>query len=385
MSVQRDLRLFNLFNFLINLNFFSAILVLYFAHVTSSFAQAGIVLAVIPLSTAIMEVPTGIYSDVIGRKNAIVLGTIFALISVVFYGFGLNLWILCIGAFFHGGARAFFNGNNDAYLHNLLGLENLESDYHHHRGKLETSFMVGTSIGALLSGLIASYSYSLTVWLSFIPQFMALIVVLMMTQVPKVEQKSFTIWSHLKEAFYEVKNNYNLRLLSLSTIFGDSFGRTASDFQSAVFSVFWPLWAVGFAKALIEWIAIPGTYFSGKIIDKLGPFKVMLISNLYASFSNLIAVLIPTKLSPAIISTSAVLWGPGEVANVTLLQKEFTERQRATIASLNSFIGSIIYAVFAYFIGTIADHFGAVRAMLIIEIFILPSLFLNWKLFQKNK
>ncbi len=65
----------------------------------------------------------------------------------------------------------------------------------------------------------------------------------------------------------------------------------------------------------------------------------MLISNFYGWFSTFIAVLISTKFTPAIISTSAVLWGPGEVARVTFFQKEFTDKQRATIASLNSFGG----------------------------------------------
>lgn len=383
--VQKNLRLFNLFNFLINLNFFTAILVLYFAHVTNSFAQAGILLAIIPLASAIMEVPTGIYSDVIGRKNSILLGVICALLSVTFYGIGLNFLLLSIGAFFHGSARAFFSGNNDAYLHNLLGMENLESDYHHHRGKLETSFMIGTSLGAILAGFIAHISFSLAIWLSLIPQGLALIMVLMMTHVPRVAREKFTIFGHLKEAFSDIKNNYNLRLLSLSEIFGSSLGRTAFDFQSAVYSVFWPLWAVGFAKALGEWIAAPATYFSGKIIDKFGSYKVMLFSSFYAWFANFIAVLLPTRATPAIISTSAVLWGPGEIASVTLMQKEFSERQRATIASLNSLLGSILYAVFAYLIGVIADQTDPVKAMLVIQILIFPTLIFNWLLYRKNK
>src|SRR5581483_2162540 len=104
---------------------------------------------------------------------------------------------------------------------------------------------------------------------------------------------------HLKDSIKEIKNNANLRLLSLGTIFGDSFGRTAYDFQAAVYNALWPLWAVGFAKALAEWIAIPATYFSGKVIDKIGNLKVMLLSDFYGWFSTFIAVLIPTKISPA--------------------------------------------------------------------------------------
>lgn len=385
MTSRRTLKLFNWFNFLINFNFFSTISILYFAFITHSYAQAAFVLATIPVSTALLEIPTGIYSDMVGRKNTIVLGTIFALLSVIFYGIGMSFWILFIGAIFHGAARACFSGNNDAYLHNLLEMDNLVDVYHHHRGKQETFFMLGTSVGAVLSGFIAAYSFPLAVWLSAIPMTLALILSLKFVSIPKVEHESYNIFEHLKESLEMLKKNSTLRLLSIGTIFGDSFGRTAYDFQAAVYNAIWPLWAVGFAKALSEWVAIPGTYFSGKVIDKVGKFKVMLISDLYGWFSTFIAVLIPTKMSPAIISTSAVLWGPGEVARVTLFQKEFTERQRATIASLNSFVGSLIYAGFAYGIGLFADHYGPIKAMLLIQIFILPTLFISWLLYKRNK
>lgn len=49
------------------------VLVLYFAHVLNSYALAGTLLAMLPISQAFFEVPTGIISDKIGRVFSIKL------------------------------------------------------------------------------------------------------------------------------------------------------------------------------------------------------------------------------------------------------------------------------------------------------------------------
>lgn len=384
MSVKKNIKLLTWFNFLINLNFFTPIAIIYFERTTGSFALAASIFSVITVSSAIFEIPTGIFSDMVGRKKTIVLGTLFALLSLLMYTLGSSYWLFILGAIFHGACKACFSGNNDAYLHNLLETENLHEHYHHYRGRLETLFMIGTSIGALIGGFLANESLGL-LWISIIPMLGALFISTQLADLPKAVSETKSIALHLKEAIIEIKNNANLRLLSISEILGSAFGPTASQFHPAVNSIFWPLWAVGLASALAEWIAIPGTYFSGKIIERFGAYRVMLFSSFYAWFANFIATIIPTKVTPLIISTSAVMWGPGDVASGSMFQKEFTERQRATIASLNSFVGSVFFAIFAYFIGVFADSYGPVKALLLIQVFIFPTLLLNWMLYRRNK
>lgn len=337
------------------------------------------------VSSALLEVPTGLYSDRIGRKNTIVAGAFCALVSATFYAIGLNFWILAVGAVFHGACKAFFSGNNDAYLHNLLTSENLQEHYPHYRGKLESRYMLGTSLGALIGGFLANSSFTALMWVSLLPLSLAFLISLKLKSLPPLPGKNSNILAHLKEAIIEVKNNTNLRILSANRILGSALGETASQFQPVVYQVFWPLWAVGLARAVAEWVAIPGTYFSGRLINKIGSYKVLILSNFYSWFSNFIAVLIPSKFTPAIISSSAIFWGPGEVAEISIFQQEFTEKQRATIASLNSFLSSLLFAVVAYFAGMIADSFGPVKALLVIQLLILPTLILDWKLYRRNR
>ena len=111
----------------------------------------------------------------------------------------------------------------------------------------------------------------------------------------------------------------------------------------------------------------------------------MIWSNFLCWAGNMVAVLKPSLFSPLIISITSTFWGPGDIATRALFQKELTERQRATIASINAFVSSLLFAAFALFIGKIADSYGPLIALLVVQLFIFPTIILQWRMYQRNK
>ncbi|HNY04378.1 MAG TPA: hypothetical protein PKI92_01310, partial [Candidatus Woesebacteria bacterium] len=91
-------------------------------------------------------------------------------------------------------------------------------------------------------------------------------------------------------------------------------------------------------------------------------------------------------ISPFLMATASVTYGPSTVAKSSLLQTEFTNRQRATMTSINSFIGNCFYAIVSILIGYFADKYGAVKSLLFGQIALLSVTFIYYKLFsiQKN-
>ena len=67
------------------------------------------------------------------------------------------------------------------------------------------------------------------------------------------------------------------------------------------------------------------------------------------------------------------------------MQKEFNNEQRATLGSINSFMGNLAFGVFAVILGILADKLGPSKALLIAYVFSLPTLLINWILFKNNK
>lgn len=382
LKLKSNIRLFNVFSFFSSLDFYLPIKVVYFHQVTESYATAASIISMVWVFQALLEVPTGIFSDFIGRKKTIVLGALCSVLAYALYAGGNNYWIFILGSFLEGARRSFFSGNNNAYLHNLLSNQHKESEYHHYYGKVNSIVGVAMFIGALLSGLLANWSIGLFMWINILPQFIALLTAVLLIDIKHEEKVDTNVYSHLKEAFLEIRGNLNLRYMSLAQIFGGG-GSAAYEFQAAVYAAVWPTWAIGLARAVQEGGVVPSFWFAGKIIDKLGIVKVLAISWIISTLGNILAALTHSILSPIFVMISLPLYGASDTAQQKLMQKEFTEKQRATIASFNSLGNSISFSIVLYICGLIANQYGPFMALLATQIFLIPTNYYEFKLLSR--
>lgn len=383
MSLKKNIRLLSWFNFFTDFRFYTPVAVIYFAAVTHSYALATAIFSITMVSSAIFDIPTGVYSDLIGRKRTLILGALCAVLSVVFYAIGINFYFLAIGALLEGLQRAFYSGNNNALLHNLLSEEGLEHEYHIYLGNLTSMFQAALGISAVIGGLLASSSFHWVLWLSVIPQFICLIISFQLKEPKRELEKNRDSFALLKNAVKEFIKNSDLRLLSLSSIITFGVGEAAYYFKPAFFRTLWPLWALGIAQAVANLTAFVGFRLSGKIIKKLGEIKTLLINDTIGTFVNLIALVFPTTLSPILMSATSTWYGPSNTAEGSLLQKEFTDKQRATMSSLNSFAGSLLFGVSAFTIGLIADKTGPQLPLVIAQLIFVSILLIHLKLFRR--
>lgn len=382
MSPKRSIFLFNLFSFFSALDFYLPIKVVYFYQVTGSYSTTASIISFVWIAQALLEVPTGIFSDLIGRKKTMVLGALCSVFGYFLYAAGLNYWFFVLGSFLEGAARAFFSGNNNAYLHNLLSDKGKIEQYHHYFGKIGSVVATGGVLAALASGLIFQWSSAFFMWVNIIPQFLALICALLLVEIKHEEIINTNIYQHLKTAILEIKNNTNLRNISLSEVLGGG-GLAAFEFQAAVYAAVWPTWAVGFARAVQEFGGIPSSYFAGKIIDKLGLLRVLTFNWIAGYAGNILAALSHSVFSPVFIMLSLPLYGAGEAANQKVLQKEFTEKQRATIPSLTSLGNSISFSIALYLCGIVANQYGPFIGLLATQICLVPSAYFYFRFLQK--
>lgn len=385
MSLQKNIKLLTWFNFFTDFKLYAPIAIIYFAEVSHSYALGASIFSIAYIASAIFEVPTGIYSDIIGRKKTIILGAVFAVLFTVFYAIAGNYWFLVVGAIFEGLSRAFYSGNNNALLHNMLSEEGVEHEFHTYSGKLGSMFQIALGISAVLGALIANWSFVLVMWISVIPQIVCLLISFQIVNTKKTGEKTQNIINLLKDSIRGFKENYDLRLLSISNILSYGMGEGTYQFQAAFYNTVWPIWAVGVAKMLSNASAAASFYFSGKIIDKLGAIKILIIDDIYSKISNIIALLFPTFISPLLMSSSGLFFGVSTTAELSLLQKEFSEKQRATMSSLNSLAGSLFFGIFIYFIGVFADKFGPAKSLLFVQILSIGVVFLHWKLYTRAK
>jgi len=140
MPLHKNIRLLTWHNFFTDFRPYAPVAILYFSAVSGSFALGLSVFSIEMLSSSVFEVPTGIVSDIVGRRKTIILGSLMAVLALILYALGTHYYILAIGSIFAGLARSFYSGNNQALLHDSLRQNHQEEEYAQYSGKTSSMF-----------------------------------------------------------------------------------------------------------------------------------------------------------------------------------------------------------------------------------------------------
>jgi len=382
-----NVKLLAMHNFLLDLRFYTPVAILYFAQVTGSFALGMSIFSMAMVSSAVFEIPTGIFSDRIGRRNTIILGSIATLLSVIFYAIGGTYFVLIVGAILEGLARSFYSGNNDALLYDSLAELGSNSDFADKKGKTDFTSQLAIAMVAVLGGLFAYYlDYSFVYLISIVPAVLGVVVSLLVVE-PKVQKiVSSNIYGHIFKALLNFVVNKKLRLLTLSSVIGYAQGEAGYLFRSAFYKSVWPVWAIGLAQGVGSLGASMSFYWSGKIIKKFGKLKTIMYSKIYVIITNIIAASYPTVFSPILMASNSITYGASSTASETLKHAEYTNEERAIMSSLGSLLGSLVFGLIAYLLGLVADLLSPAVGFLLLQPLSMLSLYVIYNLYRyENK
>ncbi|MFA6603038.1 MAG: MFS transporter [Candidatus Shapirobacteria bacterium] len=371
------------FNFSVDFTLYGPIAIIYFSQITGSYALALSVFSVEMISSSLFEFPTGAFSDYSGRRKTVIYGAICGVISALFYALGFNYWFLFVGAIFAGLGRAFHSGNNAALLHESLRENSQEEEYSKYSGQTNSMFQLALAISAILGGFVAFWSLSLAVWLTIIPRVIGLVLSLKLVEPKLVDIRSDNnIFAHLKESLRNFKNNHELRDLSVTSILKYGIEETAHQFKPAFIATLWPVWAINISGTLNHLLATFGFRFGSAIAKKYGFLKVLFIGEFVNRIISVVSILMANVISPLTMTLTSFTYGVNSVAQDTLYQKHFSNRQRATMGSLNGLAGSLFFGVFALLFGFVADRVGPKNGLLIGQALMFGVVWLYWRIYK---
>lgn len=384
MRNNKNIRLLAVHNFLVGFIPFAPVAILYFQRVSGSFVLGMSVFSIAMFSTALFEVPTGVISDRVGRKNTIIFGAVAFLVGYVMYAIGTSYWYLVAGAVMEGIGRAFYSGNNDALLYDTLKEHKREGSYEHYLGKVSSAEHMALAIAALIGGVVAHFSFAIAMWLSVIPKLVNVVVGFYFDEPKHTKKVDANVYAHLADSLRSFIGNKRLVLLSMASVIAFSFGESAFQFRAAFVEQLWPIWAIGILALITNVGASASFYFSGKMI-KRWTAKILLIGGkIYGTGISLVAYAIPTVISPLLLATPTIFYGLNTTAKNNLFQKEFSDHQRATMSSINSFFGNIAFGVVSLGLGLLADIAGPARALVVMTMVQLIPLWLYMKFFRMS-
>jgi MFS family permease len=381
----KNIKLFQPFNFFIWMTFYTPLASIYFARVTGSYALALSVFSISQLTRAVLEVPSGIFSDTYGRRKCLIIGAWLSFLAVTTYALAGNYWVLVLGAVFSGASNACFSGNNDALLFESLPKKKRQLQYQESVGRICSTMEFSFLVGGVVGGIIVNWSWPLIMWLSLVPQLVGLTLSYRFKEPATHVIKDREVYSHLREAFGLLKDNAMLKYLAVTMVMSMAIGEAIWPLVAVFYNSVIPVWLVGFMVSANYLISAISYRSSGWVLSQIKPFTLLIVDRIYSPILFSLGIIFPSVFSPVSMALSSIFYGPGEVAKNSLLQQELTDKQRATLSSMISLLGSLSYGLGGIFFGTLADKIGVGKSLLLSQILLLPVLWLYLKMKKIRK
>ncbi len=320
-----------------------------------SFPQVVIVTAVGGIAGNILEIPTGAFADLIGRKKAIFISYLVFSFAMFGLAFTTTFWFFVLFAILNSLSNALYSGSLEALVYDTLNEDGKTETYHHVISKIQALIWVGLFIGAVFGGFMYQYWFRLPYIVQGIFAFLAALVTLRLKE-PVIDTKKYHISLFLKQNFLGFKELFqNLEVGRMSFLFitlGAGYFVASSILgisQAKQYGLH--AGAVGILFAAGYLISAAVSYLYPKIKEKLNSQVLLglVIAILLGSFllAQFVGVIIGCFLIIARIASSTTFQNTRSVE----LNKFISSKNRATSISTLVLLSQLPYAIFAYSIG----------------------------------
>ncbi len=151
---------FALYGFLKNLRFFDPFLILFLRDAGMSFTLIGTLYAIRDTATYLLEVPTGVFADAIGRRKAMLMAFGAYLIAFALFYLGYGFWGFALAMVLFAVGEAFRSGTHKALILEYLKLNDMLDLKVAYYGRTRAASQFGSAINALIAAALAFYTGS---------------------------------------------------------------------------------------------------------------------------------------------------------------------------------------------------------------------------------
>lgn len=360
-------------------------------------SKLSLVLGLYALTVVVLELPTGIAADILGRKKVFCLSLLVSILSFTIILFGHGMIALCIGMIFHGLSRALSSGSFDALFIDWY-IDNFGKDKMH---KITTRLSVldamGLSLGAITGGIFPIISRNLLPMLGEYDLNLILKIVLTLasavfsfifiteTSVAKKSER-IPVKKHIQNSSALIMKNRNLLFIFMSVLSTGFFLSALETYWQPHFKSLLPdnslFWLLGILAFLYLGAGMIGSIASEKVMDK---FKFDNLK-LYLSLRLLLAVSlflmamqtnIPSFIT--LYTITYLFFGMANIPEGVIINSEIPNEIRASVLSTSSLIfqfgalsGSLINSI-------VINYISVPTLWMITAGIILTTLFLIFK------
>jgi MFS family permease len=169
-----------------------------------SFAQIATLWAIQAATANLLEIPTGAFADIVGRRTSIIISFGLSAISLFVFPFTTSFWIFVILEMVKGLANALYSGSMEALVYDSLKDGEKESEYPKVAANFETVNWTAWAISAIGGGYLYYWQYQ-SPWLIQGTMFVIATTLAIKLVEPKIDSIKFDLKTMLAQNLVGLK------------------------------------------------------------------------------------------------------------------------------------------------------------------------------------
>ncbi len=354
-----------LMQFFSELVFFIPIMIPFFSGLGFSMREILMLEGAFAAMLVIFEIPSGYFSDRIGRKKTLIVGSLIQLLGLLIFVYSnLYFWFL-VGEIIIGIGSSLTSGTTEAMAFESLVEGEKSEKYKKVQGNIFFYGRFGSLVGNVLGAMMAVVSMRFPFHLTIITWIIWFLLNLTLIE-PKEHEMEAEKWSHFKKIFRETfleNKKLGLFIIYSSIPFGFFF-ITFWLYQKYMEFIELPIFYFGFVIGAMNVGSALGSKYGKEIEDFLGQKLCIILLPLFAILDWILLANIKTLWAIPLLVITSSLWGLTMPLFYDYVQQIISNDRRATVLSIRSFFSRGIFFIFSPLLGTICDLWGIQNALL---------------------
>lgn len=321
------------------------VLTLYLLNKGLSFTQIMILQSIYSIAVFLLEVPTGAFGDLAGRKMSLVLAGISMALGALVYISGSNLIQFAAGETLFACGMSLKSGSDTSLVYDSLKKADHIKDFAGIQGKGESCMLAVQILGSVISGFIYEINPDLPLWLSIFLMLTASVTALFFYDIKTYEHEEKPGYiRQISSSGQYLFHHKRVRSIVIYFIFFFVFFRIGFWFYQPYFSaVHIGTGYFGVLFALFNLVATVSARFSDKFI-KLTKGRSMIALSVLMTLSYLLMGVTRAWAGVAFIGFQQIARGVHLPVFMKYMHKHIPSNQRATIISFSSLLNNIAAA-----------------------------------------
>ena len=366
---RKIIKVYVVFSFILSLShaFFFATYQLFLASRGMNLLEINIINMFFMAGVFLLEIPTGAFADIFGRKRSIVIGCFVVSLSMLVYFFGNSLLAFIVAELMGALGLTFLSGALEAWVVDALAYHGYDGELSHVFRREVYATQLGIIFGSLMGGYLGQRDLSLPWLASSIATALVGIFAIIALKEQKAKQAKF-IWSFapfMRTIRDSVRFGYRKKSVWFVVLFG-----TMLAISVQAMNMQWPFvfqGTYGFSTTSLGWlfaaisaVTMLGGQLSKAFADKIKHEKNAIVASQMITVIGIIGASMMLGAVPVVLLFMLHELGRGMVGPLkqAYLNHRIPSEQRATILSFDSMMGKSGAFIGLLVSGYLAENFG---------------------------